>query len=115
MSVVEDYNYDTTYSDYELFLEDLFDAMDGVGAGPCMDDHDTDPHMSMARGVKFKSSYHEQQYMYTVNLEVAVWQAMYPNGVVIGSNSKAAFPPEDSRAKKRYVGCLLYTSDAADE
>lgn len=104
VSVVEDYNYDTTYSDYELFLEDLFDAMDGVGAGPCMDDHDTDPHMSMARGVKFKSSYHEQQYMYTVNLEVAVWQAMYPNGVVIGSNSKAAFPPEDSRAKKRYVG-----------
>lgn len=63
VSVVEEYTYDNNYSDYELFLEDLFDAMDAVGGGPCMDDHDTDPHVSMARGVKFKSSYHEQQYM----------------------------------------------------
>ena len=42
-------------------LDNLFDAMDAVGGGPCMDDHDTDPHVSMARGVKFKSSYHQQK------------------------------------------------------
>lgn len=33
------------------------------------DDHDTDPHVSMAHGVKFKSSYHS--YYYKANLEVA--------------------------------------------
>lgn len=68
-----------------------------------MDDHDTDPHVSMARGVKFKSSYHSQQYMYAANLEVAVWQAMYPNGVVIGSNRYASFPP-GGKGTKTYVG-----------
>lgn len=69
-----------------------------------MDDHDTDPHVSMSRGVKFKSSYHEQQYFYSANLEVAVWQSMYPNGVVIGSTSKANFPPENFNKNKQYVG-----------
>ena len=67
--------------------------MYAVGGGPCMDDDDTDPHVSMSRGVKFWSSNHMQQYMYNANLEVAVWQAMYPNGVVIGSNGYASFPP----------------------
>jgi len=69
-----------------------------------LDDHDTDPHMSMARGVKFKSSYHEQQYLFTVNLEVAVWQAMYPNGVVIGSSAKANFPPNQAHKNRQTVG-----------
>jgi hypothetical protein len=68
-----------------------------------VDDHDTDPHVSMARGVKFKSSYHKQQYMNAASLEVAVWQAMYPKGVIIGSNSYASFPP-GVKGKKALVG-----------
>ena len=103
VSIVEQYDDDQSYSEYEQFLDDLFDAMDSVGGGPCMDDHDTDPHVSMARGVKFKSSYHQQQYMYSANLEVAVWQAMYPDGVVIGSSSYASFPLKGNN-KREYVG-----------
>mmetsp|Transcript_18717 Transcript_18717/g.23562 ORF Transcript_18717/g.23562 Transcript_18717/m.23562 type:complete len:950 (+) Transcript_18717:149-2998(+) len=103
VSVVETYSNDDSYSEYEYFLDNLFSAMDNVGGGPCMDDHDTDPHVSMARGVKFQSSYHSEQYMYEANLEVAVWQSMYPNGVVIGSNRYASFPPGRS-GSKTYVG-----------
>uniref|UniRef100_A0A7S4RF12 Uncharacterized protein n=1 Tax=Ditylum brightwellii TaxID=49249 RepID=A0A7S4RF12_9STRA len=104
VSVVETYEDGSSYSSYEVFLDNLFDAMDAFGGGPCMDDHDTDPHVSMARGVKFKSSYHQQQYFYKVNLEVAVWQAMYPKGVVIGSTSSAAFPPDRASYNRKKVG-----------
>jgi len=104
VSVVDTYEDGESYSTYEEFLDDLFDAMDAVGGGPCMDDHDTDPHVSMARGVKFKSSYHQQQYFYKVNLEVAVWQAMYPKGVVIGSKGYASFPPDTGSKNKMYIG-----------
>lgn len=103
VSVVETYDDDASYSSYETFLDDLFNAMDAVGGGPCMDDHDTDPHVSMSRGVKFWSSYHQQQYMYEANLEVAVWQAMYPKGVPIGSAGDAAFPPGRG-GTRQYVG-----------
>lgn len=103
VSIVETYDDDSSYSGYEQFIEDLFSAMDAVGGGPCMDDHDTDPHVSMARGVKFWSSTHMAQYKYNANLEVAVWQAMYPKGVVIGSSGYAAFPPGRS-ATRQYVG-----------
>lgn len=103
VSVVETYEDNDSYSAYEQFLEDLFDAMDAVGGGPCMDDHDTDPHVSMARGVKFWSASHASQYQYNANLEVAVWQAMYPYGVVIGSSGDASFPPGRS-GQKQYVG-----------
>uniref|UniRef100_A0A7S2KSQ7 Uncharacterized protein n=1 Tax=Leptocylindrus danicus TaxID=163516 RepID=A0A7S2KSQ7_9STRA len=103
VSVVDSYTNDDSYSEYEKFLDDLFDAMDAVGGGPCMDDHDTDPHVSMARGVKFKSSYHSQQYFYKANLEVAVWQAMYPKGVVIGSAKSGVFPI-NSRSSKSTIG-----------
>jgi len=103
VSVVDSYGDDDTYSSYETFLGDLFDALDAVGGGPCMDDHDTDPHVSMSRGVKFWSNSHASQYAYNANLEVAVWQAMYPNGVPIGSNGYAAFPPGRG-GQKQYVG-----------
>jgi hypothetical protein len=102
VSIVETYD-DASYSEYETFLDDLFQAMSDAGGGPCMDDHDTDPHVSMSRGVKFKSSYHSEQYMYEANLEVAVWQAMYPYGVIIGSTNYAKFPP-GSTGSKSYVG-----------
>ena len=92
VSIVEEYE-DDGDSTYNKFLDDLFDAFEDVGGGNCMDDHDTDPHVSMARGVKFHSSYAMKQYAYYANLEVAVWQAMYPNGVVIGTSGSAAFPP----------------------
>lgn len=104
VSVVEEFENNNNYSLYEYFLDSLFNAMDAVNGGPCMDDHDTDPHVSMSRGVKFKSSYHEQQYFYTVNLEVATWQGMYPNGVVIGANGKANFPPNNAQKNRSYVG-----------
>jgi hypothetical protein len=103
VSIVEEYEDGSSYSTYDSFLTSLFDAMDAVGGGPCMDDHDTDPHVSMARGVKFWSSTHKTQYLYNANLEIAVWQAMYPKGVVIGSNGYAAFPPGRS-GTKQYVG-----------
>lgn len=106
VSIVDYYGDDdggTTYGGYESFLEELFTAMYNVGGGPCMDDDDTDPHVSMARGVKFWSSYHQTQYMYNANLEVMIWQAMYPNGVVIGSSGTAAFPPGRG-GSKQYVG-----------
>jgi hypothetical protein len=103
VSVVEVYDDNSTYSTYQTFLNELFEALQDVNEGSCVDDHDTDPHVSMARGVKFKSSYHKQQYMYAANMEVAVWQAMYPKGVVIGSNSYAVFP-FGSKNKKKYVG-----------
>ena len=103
VSIVDTYEDNDSYSDYDVFLDDLFSAMSDEGAGPCMDDKDTDPHVSMARGVKFKSSYHSEQYMYEANLEVAVWQALYPKGVVIGSNRYASFPPGKSGSKS-YIG-----------
>lgn len=103
VSVVETFTENDSYSDYEMFLDNLFDAMDAAGSGPCMDDHDTDPHVSMNRGVKFKSSYHEKQYYYSANLEVAVWQSMYPKGVVIGSTSYESFPP-NNRRNPSYMG-----------
>mmetsp|Transcript_29331 Transcript_29331/g.61831 ORF Transcript_29331/g.61831 Transcript_29331/m.61831 type:complete len:512 (+) Transcript_29331:145-1680(+) len=104
VSVVDNYEDGESYSTYEDFLDNVFDAMDAVGGGPCMDDHDTDPHVSMARGVKFKSSYHQQKYFYKANLEVAVWQAMYPKGVVIGSNGYASFPPDSGAKNKMHIG-----------
>uniref|UniRef100_A0A7S4N2H7 Uncharacterized protein n=1 Tax=Odontella aurita TaxID=265563 RepID=A0A7S4N2H7_9STRA len=104
VSVVETYEDNENYSTYEYFLDQIFDAMDAVGGGPCMDDHDTDPHVSMSRGVKFKSSYHEQQYFFKANLEVAVWQAMYPKGVVIGTSSYSNFPPEKAGKNRHYIG-----------
>ena len=104
VSVVESYENDESYSTYEKFFNDLFSAMYSVNGGPCIDDHDTDPHVSMARGVKFKSSDHQYAYFYKANLEVAVWQAMYPKGVVIGSKYMANFPPNDAYRSRSVVG-----------
>jgi len=115
VSVVDTYTNDDSYSEYEVFLDDLFDAMDAVGGGPCMDDKDTDPHVSMARGVKFKSGYHQQQYFYKSNLEVAVWQAMYPNGVVIGTSGSAVFPINSKGSKSTIgYGNLFFFFDRAN-
>lgn len=115
VSVVETYEDGDSYSAYEYFLDELFSAMDAVGGGPCMDDHDTDPHVSMSRGVKFWSSYHQQQYMYQSNLEVAVWQAMYPYGTPIGSAGYAAFPPGHGGTKQRVgYGNLYFFFDRAN-
>lgn len=102
VSIVNTYEDNDSYSSYENFLDQLFSAMYAVNGGACMDDHDTDPHVSMSRGVKFKSSYHQQQYFYNANLEVSVWQAMYPKGTPIGSQGYAAFPP--GSRNKQYVG-----------
>jgi len=104
VSVMETYDDDSNYSDYDQFVNNLFNAMYSVSSGTCMDDHETDPHVSMARGVKFMSSYHASQYFYTANLEVAVWQALYPEGVVIGSSSFANFPPNEAYHNQEYVG-----------
>ena len=68
VSIIETYEDNDNYSDYDQFLDDHFQAMEDVGGGPCMDDHDTDPHVSMSRGVKFKSSTHQTNYMYQANL-----------------------------------------------
>lgn len=73
-----------------------------------MDDHDTDPHVSMSRGVKFWSAYHQSQYMYQTNLEIAVWQAMYPYGTPIGSSGYAAFPPGHNGSKQKVGYGNLY-------
>ena len=105
VSIAETYTTGSSYSDYEIFLNDLFQAMHSVGCGQCMDDDDADPHVSMSRGVKFKSSYHPSQYYYKVNLEVAVWQAIYPKIVVMGASSKAAFPPERAMFNRQEMGC----------
>lgn len=102
VSIVDTYD-DDSYSSYESFVDNLFSAMYAVNSGACMDDHDTDPHVSMSRGVKFKSSYHAEQYQYNANLEVAVWQAMYPKGTPIGSSGYASFPP-GTTGNKQYVG-----------
>ena len=104
VSIVEQYDDDAAYSYYEQFLDDLFSSLYYVGGGPCMDDHDTDPHVSMSRGVKYKSSEHATAYIYAANLEIAVWQAMYPYGVVIGANGYASFPPGKNSGSKQYVG-----------
>jgi hypothetical protein len=115
VSIVETYEDGSTYSAYDLFLEELFSAMYNAGGGPCMDDHDTDPHVSMSRGVKFWSSYHKQQYMYAANLEVAVWQSMYPKGVPIGSSGYAAFPPGRGGKKQKVgYGNLYFFFDRAN-
>ncbi len=115
VSVVETYEEDDSYSAYDYFLDDLFDALDSAGGGPCMDDHDTDPHVSMSRGVKFWSAYHQEQYMYQANLEVAVWQAMYPQGTPIGSSGYASFPPGRGGAKKQVgYGNLYFFFDRAN-
>ena len=103
VSVVDTYESGSSYSAYDVFLNNLFSALSSVHGGSCMDDHDTDPHVSMARGVKFKSSYHKQQYAYNANLEVAVWQAMYPKGVPIGGSGYASFPA-GGKGNKQYVG-----------
>lgn len=103
VSIVDTYEDGSSYSSYDDFLDQLFSAMNEVQGGACMDDKDTNPHVSMARGVKFKSSYHSQQYLYNANLEVATWQAMYPKGVPIGSSGYASFPA-GSRGNKQYVG-----------
>ena len=103
VSIVDTYDNDDSYSSYEQFVNQLFSAMYSVNSGACMDDDDTDPHVSMSRGLKFKSSWHQEQFMYNANLEVAVWQAMYPNGVPIGSSGYASFPA-GSRGNKQYVG-----------
>ena len=71
-SVVKEYDDNQNYSEYEYFLDQLFSALEDVNGGPCMDDHNTDPHVSMVRGLKFKSSYAQYNYMYSSNLEVAV-------------------------------------------
>mmetsp|Transcript_24235 Transcript_24235/g.37386 ORF Transcript_24235/g.37386 Transcript_24235/m.37386 type:complete len:761 (-) Transcript_24235:261-2543(-) len=115
VSVIETYEDGDSESSYETFLDNLFSAMDAVGGGPCMDDHDTDPHVSMSRGVKFKSSWHQQQYMYNANLEVAVWQSMYPKGVPIGSSGYASFPPGRGGVRQ-YVsyGNLYFFFDRAN-
>ena len=115
VSVVCTYDNSGSYCLYEQFVEDLFSSMYAVSAGACMDDHDTDPHVSMARGVKFHSSYHQEQYMYATNLEVAVWQAMYPKGVVIGSSGSASFPPGRGGSKQRVgYGSLYFFFDRAN-
>jgi hypothetical protein len=115
VSVVETYEDNGSYSTYESFLDSLFNAMDAVGGGPCMDDHDTDPHVSMSRGVKFWSAYHQKQYMYQTNLEVAVWQAMYPYGTPIGSAGYAAFPPGHGGTKQKVgYGNLYFFFDRAN-
>lgn len=115
VSVVEGYEDGDSYSAYEYFLDDLFNAMDNAGGGPCMDDHDTDPHVSMSRGVKFWSAYHQKQYMYQSNLEVAVWQAMYPYGTPIGSGGYASFPPGHGGTKQRVgYGNLYFFFDRAN-
>lgn len=115
VSIVETYEDDNSYSSYETFLDDLFDAMYAVGGGPCMDDHDTDPHVSMSRGVKFWSAYHSAQYAYAANLEVAVWQSMYPYGVPIGSAGYAAFPPGRGGTKQSVgYGNLYFFFDRAN-
>lgn len=115
VSIVEEYSDDDGDSTYNNFMDDLFDAFDSVGGGDCMDDHDTDPHVSMSRGVKFASSYAMQQYQYSANLEVAVWQAMYPNGVVIGTSGSAAFPPgRGGRRQKVGYGNLYFFFDRAN-
>jgi len=115
VSVVETYEDGNSYSDYEIFLEEIFNAMYNAGGGPCMDDRDTDPHVSMSRGVKFWSSYHMTQYQYAANLEVAVWQAMYPNGVPIGSSGYAAFPPGRGGTKQKVgYGNLYFFFDRAN-
>lgn len=115
VSVVETYEDDNSYSAYETFLDSLFNAMSDVGGGPCMDDHDTDPHVSMSRGVKFWSAYHSEQYLYAANLEVAVWQSMYPQGVPIGSSGYAAFPPGRAGTKQQVgYGNLYFFFDRAN-
>lgn len=115
VSVVENYEDGDSYSAYEYFLDSLFDAMDSAGGGPCMDDHDTDPHVSMSRGVKFWSGYHQKQYMYQTNLEVAVWQAMYPYGTPIGSGGYASFPPGHGGTKRNVgYGNLYFFFDRAN-
>jgi len=115
VSIVCTYDSSGSYCIYDQFIEDLFSAMYAVSAGACMDDKDTDPHVSMSRGVKFKSSYHSQQYMYAANLEVAVWQAMYPKGVVIGSSGSAAFPPGRGGSKQKVgYGSLYFFFDRAN-
>jgi hypothetical protein len=68
-----------------------------------MDDRDTDPHVSLSRGVKLWSSYHMSQYEYHANLQVSVWQAKNPKGVPIGSSGYAAFLPGRG-GRNQYIG-----------
>ena len=58
---------------YNKFLEDFFIVFEDIGGGSCMDNDDTDPHVSMARSVKFHFLHAMKQYQYYTNLEVAVW------------------------------------------
>ena len=115
VSIMETYEENDSYSSYETFIGNLFDQLDAVGGGPCMDDHDTDPHVSMSRGVKFWSAYHSAQYAYAANLEVAVWQYMYPKGVAIGSSGSASFPPGRGGTRQKVgYGNLYFFFDRAN-
>jgi hypothetical protein len=115
VSIVETYEDGSSYSTYEYFLDDIFNAMASAGGGSCMDDHDTDPHVSMSRGLKFWSSYHQEQFMYQTNLEIAVWQAMYPYGTAIGSAGSASFPPGRGGTKQKVgYGNMYFFFDRAN-
>lgn len=115
VSIMETYEENDSYSSYETFVGNIFDQLDAVGGGPCMDDHDTDPHVSMSRGVKYWSAYHSSQYMYAANLEVAVWQYMYPKGVAIGSSGSASFPPGRGGTRQKVgYGNLYFFFDRAN-
>ena len=50
VSIVETFNDNDSYSDYDVFLDNIFQAMSDDGGGPCMDDHDTDPHVGKTLG-----------------------------------------------------------------
>jgi len=101
VSIVDVYK-DSSYSTYETFKSNLQRYVER-NAG-CVKESDTDLYVTLARGVKFKSSYHMEQYLDRVNLEVAVWQAMYPKGVVIGSSSTSKITSSANWKWKSVVG-----------
>jgi hypothetical protein len=85
VSIVETYEDSASYSSYEKFLDEYW------------------------------SSYHQTQFMYHANLEIAVWQAMYPKGVPIGSSGSAAFPPGHGGTKQKVgYGNLYFFFDRAN-
>ncbi|KAL7535364.1 hypothetical protein ACHAWF_005147 [Thalassiosira exigua] len=113
VSVVAAYDEGDSYSSYERYMDDLFDAMDAVGADPCVN-HDADLRVSLAKGVKFRSSHHERRYLHEINLEVAVWQSMYPNGVPIGSEAHTSFSPNPGNENPVGYGNLYFFFDRAN-
>jgi len=92
----------SSYSTYETFKSNLQQYVEMNGG--CVKDSNTDLFVTLARGIKFKSSYHMEQYLNRVNLEVAVWQAMYPKGVVIGSSSTSTITSSSYWKWKSVVG-----------